>query len=427
MGSYTRMLSIVAVMILLGAGGAYYGKNFRGWGPAVLPPAEDITALVPPSQPLPSLSDNEATVDDAPAPPVNTTDMPLLLPDGFSVSIFANDLTTPRAMAFDAQGNLWVSEMNAGAVTMIEIRDGAAQGQARVFQHLKRPHGLAFDPADPSMLYVAEEDAISRTRAGSGGALEKIIDLPAGGRHFSRTIGFGPDERLYAAIGSSCDVCREDDERRAAIYSLQRDGSDFKLFAKGLRNTVFFGWHPVTGALWGTDMGRDRLGGDLPPDEINIITEGGNYGWPVCYGKNAHDTAFDANTYIRNPCMEPFETPSHIDLPAHSAPLGLAFIPAEAGWPQEYAHDLLVAYHGSWNRSTPTGYKVVRIRLSASGDYEGTEDFLIGWLQMAGAPRFAGEAGALGRPVGLAFDAHGALYISDDKAGVVYRAHFTPS
>jgi len=147
-------------------------------------------------------------------------------------------------------------------------------------------------------------------------------------------------------------------------------------------------------------MGRDLLGDDMPPDEINIIEEGKNYGWPVCYGKNIHDTDFDHNTYVRNPCMEPFETPSHIDIPAHSAPLGLAF----------YKNDLLVAYHGSWNRSVPTGYKIVKMNLDANGNYLGQEDFISGWLQ---------EGNALGRPVDILAD-RGRIFISDDKAGVIY-------
>ena len=164
--------------------------------------------------------------------------------------------------------------------------------------------------------------------------------------------------------------------------------------------------HPVTGEIWGTDMGRDLLGDDVPPDEVNIIREGGNYGWPICYGKNIHDADFDKNTYIRNPCMEPFEQPSQIDIPAHSAPLGIAFIPEE-GWPEEYWHDILVAYHGSWNRSVPTGYKIVRI------DEHGiATDFMTGFMD-------GGEV--LGRPVGLLVEPGGALYISDDRAGVIYK------
>jgi glucose/arabinose dehydrogenase len=159
-------------------------------------------------------------------------------------------------------------------------------------------------------------------------------------------------------------------------------------------------------------MGRDFLGDNLPPDEINILEKGKNYGWPNCYGKNIHDTVFDKNTYIRNPCMEPFETPSLIDLPAHSAPLGLAFVPSGKGWPKEYEGNLLVAYHGSWNRTVPTGYAIRRFVLDSKNNVVKDEDFVSGWLT---------EKGVLGRPADLKFASDGTLYVSDDRAGLVYR------
>ncbi len=156
-------------------------------------------------------------------------------------------------------------------------------------------------------------------------------------------------------------------------------------------------------------MGRDNLGDDLPPDEINLVEYGKNYGWPICFGKNIHDTNFDKNTYIRNPCGEPDTIGSFIDLQAHSAPLGLSFVPQHI-WPEEYDGDLLVAFHGSWNRSEPTGYKIVQIKFDTQGKFISTEDFITGWLA---------ENVALGRPVDLKFHS-GNLYISDDRAGVIY-------
>jgi len=168
-------------------------------------------------------------------------------------------------------------------------------------------------------------------------------------------------------------------------------------------------------------MGRDNIGDDLPPDEINIIenlsTSSGqnsipNFGWPICYGKNIHDSDFDKNVYIRDPCAD--KIPSHIDLQAHSAPLGLAFVPEE-GWLQDYWHNLFVAYHGSWNRSEPTGYKVVRIKLDSKGNYLGIEDFITGWLT---------KDGALGRPVDILVQPGGIMYITDDKAGVIYKVTY---
>jgi len=193
---------------------------------------------------------------------------------------------------------------------------------------------------------------------------------------------------------------------------MKKDGSDFKEFARGLRNTVFFRWSYIDGKMWATEMGRDNLGDDLPPDEINIIKQEGDYGWPICYGKNIHDSGFDKNVYIRDPCAD--KIPSYIDLQAHSAPLGLAFVPEE-GWPQDYWYNLFVTYHGSWNRSEPTGYKVVRIKLDDKGNYLGTEDFITGWLT---------KSGALGRPVDILVQPGGIMYITDDKAGVIYKVTY---
>ncbi|MBI2024940.1 MAG: PQQ-dependent sugar dehydrogenase [Candidatus Harrisonbacteria bacterium] len=338
--------------------------------------------------------------------------LPLNLPAGFKISIFAKDLPGARAMVFDQLGNMWVSRPSEGAVTLLEIENGQVVHQDDIFRGLNRPHGLAIYHRDPFELYIAETDKISKVRIYSEGGLQKIADLPAGGQHSTRTIDFGPDERLYVSIGSSCNVCNESDDRRAKIFSMNPDGSGFQEFARGLRNAVFFDWSYVTGEMWATEMGRDFLGDDLPPDEINIVKSGKNYGWPICYGKNVHDTSFDKNTYIRNPCMEPFETQSHIDIPAHSAPLGLAFIPEE-GWPESFWYNLLVAYHGSWNRSEATGYKIVRYKLAPGGAYIGEEDFITGWLTKNGK--------VLGRPVDIIAQPGGTAYISDDKAGVIYK------
>jgi len=170
--------------------------------------------------------------------------------------------------------------------------------------------------------------------------------------------------------------------------------------------------HPKTGKVWATEMGRDLLGDDLPPDEINIIEQGRDYGWPFCFGRNVHDTNFDPSHKRR--CSEPESFPSHINVPAHSAPLGLAFFP-EGVWPEEFRNDLLVAYHGSWNRSVPTGYKIVRYRLDSEGRNLGAEDFITGWLT---------KEGALGRPADIMALPEGrTIFISDDKAGVIYRLY----
>ncbi|MBI4094823.1 MAG: PQQ-dependent sugar dehydrogenase [Candidatus Liptonbacteria bacterium] len=389
------ILAAAIAFALLGAGlaASFYFSHLRGIGPAIMPPPGDITKVI------------------------EAGGIPLTLPRGFSVSIFAKDLPGARVMAFDSFGNMWVSQTSEGTVSLLEIdkESGAVQSQNAVFLDLKNPHGLAFAPDNVFLLYIAEEDKVSRVGTYSEDTLHKIIDLPSGKGHFTRTIKFGPDKKLYVSIGSSCNVCNEGDERRAKIFTADEDGSNFREFARGLRNTVFFDWD-AQGRMWGTDMGRDLIGDDIPPDEVNIIEEGKNYGWPICYGKNIHDADFDKNTYIRNPCMEPFETPSFMDLPAHVAPLGFVFIPESPAWPNEYWNDLLVAYHGSWNRSEPVGYKVVHFDMdevdrTLDGGFP-SEDFISGWLT---------SEGALGRPVDLVIGPDKALYVSDDKAGVIYR------
>jgi glucose/arabinose dehydrogenase len=414
--------SVIFLTFLLGALIFYY-FNLRGIGPAIGKAPADITKLIPGVETLKGDQRVLANTDQIVAPAkTNNATSPLRLPIGFSIGIFAKNLPDARVMIFDSVGNIWLSQTGQGIVSKLTINKGKLIEQKVVLSGLKNPHGLAFDPQDPSILYVAEENKISKTVITNGVAsrLQKIIDLPTGGNHFSRTLGFGPDGRLYVSIGSTCNVCLESDSRRAAIYSLNKDGSDWRQVAQGLRNSVFFIWNKADKMMWATDMGRDLLGDDIPPDEINIINTASksvlNFGWPICYGQNIHDTAFDKNVYFRNPCQAPFELPSHIDLQAHSAPLGLAFVPDNSSWPKEYKNNLLVAFHGSWNRSVPTGYKVVRLILDKSGNLVSQTDFISGWLT---------KGGAIGRPVDLIFDNSGALYISDDKAGVIYKV-FTP-
>lgn len=377
----------------------FYWSELRGIWPAVSVPSGDIVELI---------EENE---------------VPLNLPEGFSVSIFASDLINPRVMMYGPDGNLWVSVPSEGKVISLKDADGDGKAETHlvVAENLNRPHGLASRCLEKCRVYVAETDQVAVYDFNEINSKlinkKKLLDLPAGGNHFTRTIMFMPvpdEDRLLVSVGSSCNVCNESDPQRAKVLSMNFDGTDVKEFSRGLRNSVFMAIHPVNGKIWATEMGRDLLGDNLPPDEINILEEGGNYGWPICYGKNIHDTEFDKNTYIRNPCMAPFEKPSHIDIPAHSAPLGLAFIPEE-GWPQEFWYNALVAYHGSWNRSVPDGYKVVRYKLDQDGNYLGEEDFISGWLK---------DGKASGRPADILIQPGGTILISDDKAGVIYKVSY---
>ncbi|MDP3685407.1 MAG: PQQ-dependent sugar dehydrogenase [bacterium] len=405
----TTLGALAAVWI-----GVFYWRNLRGVGPAVREPSQDIAQLLPEARPTPR---KQAS---SPAPPQNTTNLPLKLPDGFSISIFAKGLGAPRVLLRDPSGTLLVSIPGDGRVVALPDRntDGVADETITILSGLNRPHGLAARCTSSCQLYVAETDQVAAYDYDStmlkAQNKKTIARLPGGGNHFSRTLLFLPppnNDTLLVSVGSSCNVCNERDERRAKILVVNADGSNLRTFASGLRNAVFMTLHPETKKVWTTEMGRDLLGDEIPPDEINIVEDGKDYGWPLCYGKNVHDTAFDTRA-AKNPCVEPGKTPSLIDLPAHSAPLGLTFVPDE-GWPAEYRGNLFLAYHGSWNRSVPTGYKIVRFRFDAAGRALEQGDLIGGWLQNDGT--------ALGRPVDLLAEPGGTLFISDDKAGVIYR------
>jgi glucose/arabinose dehydrogenase len=386
---------------------------YRGFIPILTQPSIDLSKAIP-EQPTQSPNDGGPLG-------INETGLPLVLPRGFSINLFAKNLEGPRSIRVAPNGMIFVAEPNAGRISALPDIDGngVSEGRVTVASGLDHPHDFLFYPTETYDLLIAETNALSRMTLDESllqaSAYRLLASLPTGGRHTTKSLEFAPtgkgEERLLISIGSSCDVCHETDPLRGTVQSVKMDGTDLQPYATGLRNSVFLEASP-DGEIWATEMGRDFLGDDLPPDEINVLADGKNYGWPTCYGKNIHDTIFDTNTYIRNPCMEPFETSSHMDLPAHSAPLGLAFVPPDAGWPEEYVGNLLVAYHGSWNRSVPTGYLVRRFILDEKGNALLSKDFVSGWLS---------NQGVLGRPADLTFGKDGALYITDDQAGLIYR------
>lgn len=393
----------------------YYFAQIKAVLPAILPARGDISDIIG-GEPVPENNPNKGEG--------GKPSSPFTLPDGFRVSVYAKDLAAPRVMHYGPSGHMLVSIPKEGKIVALVDKDfdGTAEGTVTVIDKLNKPHGMA-SRCDQEIckFYVAETDKVveydfdkQNIKAING---KKLFDLPSGGGHSTRTIMFEPypnENKMLVSVGSSCNVCNEENEQRAKV--LEYDFKTGKLieYAKGLRNSVFMAIHPVNGDIWATEMGRDNLGNDTPPDEINILKKDGNYGWPICYGKNIHDTEFDKNTYIRNPCMEPFETPSYIDIPAHSAPLGLAFF-GEEGWPEDYWYNALVAMHGSWNSTVPKGYKIVRYKLDAKGNYLGEEDFMTGFL-----PSNSGTQ-AYGRPVDILIQPGGMIFVSDDKAGVIYK------
>ena len=339
------------------------------------------------------------------------------LPPGFRIDTFATGIRNARFLRFTQAGDLLVSSPREGKVFLLEAdRDGdrRADGMRTVLEGLNRPHGLDFHEG---WLYVAEMDRIRRirfnapARAVEGGLEDVVTGLPEGGNHWSKTVRFGPDGNMYVSIGSSCNACIEDDGRRAAIMRFAPDGSRAEVFATGLRNAVGFDFHPATGELWATDNGRDLLGDDFPPCELNRVLQGGDYGWPVANGARVLDPDVGAGHEARAAASIP---PAH-GFVAHTAPLGMTFYRGDA-WPEKYRGAALVAQHGSWNRSTKSGYRVVL--LEWKGDRIVESDFAVG---------FEKDEQVIGRPVDVAEGPDGALYVSDDYTGAVYRIEYSGS
>lgn len=332
---------------------------------------------------------------------------------GFKVSVWASGLAGARMLAITAEGNLLVSLPRQGKVVLIETgANGEALPARDLLTDLDRPHGLAITA---QWLYIAEGTAIDRVRIPAAGLsaliapedLQRIITgLPDGGNHWSRSVASGPDGRLYISVGSSCNVCEESDQRRASMLVADADGGNLKVYATGLRNSVGYDWHPVTHELFATDNGRDLLGDDFPPCELNRVVEGGFYGWPYANGNQVPDPDFGDGQMAQ---IERSIAPA-FSFPAHTAPLGMTFLHSE-DLPADYRRAALVALHGSWNRTSKSGYKVVSLHWQQDGGIE-SRDFLTG---------FEIDEKVIGRPVDIVEASDGAIYISDDFAGVIWR------
>lgn len=344
--------------------------------------------------------------------------LPLQIQPGFTIHVFASDLGSPRDLQFTPDGTLLVSNPAGNEVFALPDKDhdGVADSEKVIISGENHVHGLAFYQGK---LFIADVDKVVRYNWDEKtltATKDKILfTLPENNDHNSRTLVFDSSGKMFVSVGSTCNVCNESAKQGGSVWVSDADGSTPQIFATGLRNAAFLAINPSTGALWGTEMGRDDLGDDIPPDEINSIQKGGDYGWPDCYGDRVHDTNFDKSS--TNPCKNTI-TPI-FQIPAHSAPLGLTFIKSSQ-FPQDWQGDLLVAYHGSWNRSTPIGYKVVRLTVK-NNTITGSQDFLTGFMPNS-TPDIPGNSvnSAQGRPADLTFDTEGNLYVSDDKAGVIY-------
>lgn len=335
------------------------------------------------------------------------------VPSGFSFNLYAEGFDQPRFMALAPNGDVFVSDPGVGTVLVIPDRnkDGKADSKTVYASGLNRPHGLAFHDG---YLYVANTDGVVRfaykegdTKA--GGSAQKVVDLPAGGGHWTRTVTFGPDGKMYVATGSTCNVCEESDNRRAAIWVYDADGKNGKAFATGLRNSVGQEW--FNGTLYATNNGRDMLGDDLPPEGFYKVAAGGFYGWPYCYTtKPGEPQVWDKDFGRKNADACKNATPAFALTTAHSAPLGLAFYTGKT-FPNSYQGQMFVALHGSWNRTQKSGYKVITVDPKTGK----VSDFLTGFLK--------GQS-VSGRPVDLLVAPDGSLLLTDDGAGKVWRIQY---
>ena len=348
----------------------------------------------------------------------------LYLPEGFTADIFADGLNVPRMMAVTQTDDIIVSLVDSGEVLLLRDlnHDGQAESKTILLQGLANPQGLAFDG---DWLYVGERHRIIRIRydhlnAVTIGEAETVIDdLPFGHPHRShnaKTIGISADRKLYITVGSPCNVCIPDDPRYAAILRADLDGANIEIYASGLRNSVGFDWAPWSGELYATDNGRDMLGDDFPPDELNLIVKEGFYGWPYLHGDNVPDPEFGEPAFLdANPEILASARLPSFKFRAHNAPLGIHFIKSTDNLPKAYSKTALVALHGSWNRSELDGYKILSLHWNSDGSIE-SRDFMTGFL---------GDKGIVGRPVSIVENAAGQFYITDDLGGRIYRITYT--
>jgi glucose/arabinose dehydrogenase len=333
----------------------------------------------------------------------------LTVPSGMSVTTFAK-VPGARFMTLAPDGSVYVTQPRGGRVVRLVDADGdgVAESQSVVLTGLNQPHGMAFHKG---AFYVANTDGVVSVAVGASGVPAGeptyVNHVSGGSGHSTRTIVFGPDSAMYVSVGSSCNLCEETQPDRATVMRFDESGANGRVFSKGLRNAVGVAVNPATKAIWVTQNERDQIQPsheDLPPEEINILADGGDYGWPYCYGDRVPNPEY-ADQARCNRTVAPA-----LKLQAHSAPLGISFLNRATKLPASLRGDALVAFHGSWNRDVPTGAKVVRV---ANGKPTGVEDFVTGWQDAHGR--------RWGRPADVLVARDGAVLITDDQSGTVYR------
>jgi glucose/arabinose dehydrogenase len=332
------------------------------------------------------------------------------LPPGFELSLFATNVPNARSMALSPNGTLFVGSRKKGRVYALldHNKDNRADELITIGSGFNMPNGVAFQNGS---LFVAEVSRILRfdeIEIRLHDPPEPVVvyeGLPRDRHHGWKFIRFGPDGLLYIPVGAPCNVCEKDNQRYATIMRMNFDGTELDIFARGVRNTVGFDWHPATNELWFTDNGRDWLGDDLPPDELNHAPQKGlHFGFPYCHGRNIPDPAFGH----KHTCKE--FVPPAMELGPHVAALGMRFYTGRM-FPSKYRNQIFIAEHGSWNRSTPIGYRLTLVSLQNNRAVK-YEVFAEGWLQ---------GIRAWGRPVDVLVMPDGALLVSDDRADAIYR------
>ncbi|MCR9263016.1 MAG: sorbosone dehydrogenase family protein [Flavobacteriaceae bacterium] len=341
----------------------------------------------------------------------------LNLPEGFRIGTYAENVEGARSMAIGDKGTLFVGTRNENKVYALQDLDGDLKAE-KIFEiasDLEQPNGVAFRDGS---LYVAavskllRYDNIEDNLANPPEPVVIYDDYPTEFHHGWKYIAFGPDGKLYVPVGAPCNICERssEDERFATITRMDADGTNREIYAKGVRNTVGFTWHPETGELWFTDNNRDLMGDDLPPGELNRVIEAGqHFGYPYCHGGTVKDPEFGD----QRPCSD-FVAPAQA-MGAHVAPLGVKFDTGSM-FPTEYKGHAFVAEHGSWNRSSKVGYRVTLVKLENS-EAVSYEPFIDGWLDEE-------KQEAFGRPVDLLFMKDGSLLISDDVGNAIYRVTY---
>jgi glucose/arabinose dehydrogenase len=337
----------------------------------------------------------------------------LVLPPGFSIAIYAGNVPGARSLALDAKGTLFVGTRGEGKVYAIVDRNGdhLADEVITIASGLQQPNGVAFRNGS---LYVAEisrvlrYDNIEERLTNPPRPVVVNASIPEKTHHGWKFIRFGPDGKLYVPVGAPCNACEEKDPRFASIMRMGPDGSGLEIFAKGVRNTVGFDWHPGTGELWFNDNGRDWLGDDRPPDELNRAPRPGlHFGFPYWHGRDIPDLG-SGKKMKRDGFVPP-----EMELGPHVASLGMRFYTGTM-FPAEYRDQIFIAEHGSWNRTDPIGYRVTLVRLKGNRAVS-YETFARGWLS---------DGFVRGRPVDLQVMPDGSMLVSDDKGGVIYRISY---